>query len=100
MNRREFYEEIGRVPEVPAYMYGGVRGRVRHRRIVGRSVLALAATLVLAVGTSGVFMATHRGDKGVSVEVADELQTVHGYLCGEDLDQESQVYALNVDDAR
>ena len=94
MNERMFYEELGRVPGPPPYLYGKIRRRIERRNTMVRTVFTLAATLILAVGTSGVFYLHHGGGQTLSPEVSEEMQTIHGYLAGEDIEQASLSYAI------
>lgn len=94
INERDFYRELGIVPELPHDFYAIVRRKIRRRIVFSRTALALAATFILAIGTTGILVTHQRNDLSLSSEVADELQTVDNYLTGEDLDQEYASYAL------
>lgn len=94
MNENKFYDELGRVPELPTGLYEDIHRKIRHRVVFPRIVLALAATIILAIGTTGIVI-THKGNvQSFSPDVVTELQTVHSYLNGEDLDQEYKSYVL------
>jgi len=94
INEQDFYRELGSVPELPHDLYATVRRNIRRRTVFSRTVLALAATFILAIGTTGVLI-THKGNaQNLSPDVAKELQAVHRYLTGEDIDQEYASYAL------
>jgi hypothetical protein len=95
MNReKEFFEELGRVPELPDGLFRGIGGRIRQRKLLMRTLFATAATIAITLGTTGFFLADQAKGKAVSPEVISELQTVHDYLNGTDLDQELQAYAV------
>jgi hypothetical protein len=94
ITEREFYDELGRVSQVPAGLYENVRTKIRHQAVFHRTVLALAATLILAIGTTGVLITYKRNVQKFSPDVATELQAVRSYLNGEDLDQEYKSYVL------
>jgi hypothetical protein len=94
MNEKEFYEELGRIAGPPPYLYGKIHGRIRRRSAIIRSVFALAATLVLVVGGSGVLYLHHERMQTIAPEVSEEMQSIHGYLAGEDIEQASLSYAL------
>ena len=51
MNENRFYEELSRVPEMPSDIYEKVMSSVSRRSSARNALLALAASLVLAVGT-------------------------------------------------
>ena len=91
---KEFYQELGRVPEVPHNLYENVRRKIRRQTLFLRTVLALAATVIIAVGAGGVLVAHKETVRNLSPEVAEDLQIMHNYLTGKDLDLESESYAL------
>ena len=101
-NDNDFYQELGRVPGLPPHLYGNIRRRIGRQALFMRAAYALAAALVLTVGTTG-FWATHQGlgpattaavaSSQVSPEVAEELQSVHDYCNGENLKQDVESYA-------
>jgi hypothetical protein len=94
MNReKEFYEALSQVPELPK-LYEGIAGRIRKQKLFLRTVYATAATVVLALGATGFFLANQTRHSDVPLEVASELQTVNDYLNGNDLTRELQVYAV------
>jgi hypothetical protein len=93
-NERDFYRELGRVPEVPRVIYEKVDRTVRRQALFSRAVLAVAALFIVALGTTGVLFVRKGNDRTVSPEVVAELQTVHNYLAGSDLDKEYESYAL------
>ncbi len=86
---KEFYQELGRAPEVPHNLYENVRRKIRRQTLFLRTVLALAATVIIAVG---VLVAHKETVRNLSPEVAEDLQIMHDYLTGKDLESES--YAL------
>ena len=97
ITEQEFYQELGRVPELPNTIYDNIHRRIRRHTIIFRTVLALAATLIIAVGATGILVTRDAGNAsvvGLSPEVISELQTIRSYLTGEDLDQQSESYAL------
>jgi hypothetical protein len=95
MNEKEFYEELGRTEGPPPYLYGKIHGRLRRRSAIMRSAFALAATLILVVGGSGVLYLHHERVQSVAPEVSEEMQAIHEYLAGEDIEQASLAYALD-----
>lgn len=95
MNReKEFFESLGRVPELPEGLYQGIAGRIRQRKLITRTFVAIAATMVMALGITSVLLTGQTGRNAGSWEVATELQTVHDYLNGNDLNEELKVYAV------
>jgi len=95
MNReKDFFEALGRVPELPEGMYEGIAGRIRKQKLLARAYYAVAATLVMALGATGFFLTNQTERSAVPSEVASELQTVRDYLNGSDLNEELQVYTV------
>ena len=93
-NERDFYRELGRVPEVPPVLYEKVDWTVRRQAFLSRAVVAVVALFIVALGTTGVLFVRKGNDQPVSPEVVAELQTVNNYLTGSDLDKEYESYAL------
>jgi len=93
-NERDFYRELGSVPEVPRVLYEKVERTVRRRTLFSRAVVAVAALFIVTLGTTGVLFVKKGNDRTVSPEVVAELQTVNNYLTGSDLDKEYESYAL------
>ncbi len=94
MNSEErFYEELSRVPEMPSDIYEKVMSNVSRRSSARNTLLALAASLILAVG---YFNITKDKPENVVIQpvIADELQSISDYLNGGDLEQEFDTYAL------
>lgn len=94
ITEKEFLRELGRVPELPHAVYENVHRRIRRHTVIFRTVLALAATFIIAVGTTGVLVTHKVNEQSLAPEVISELQTIRSYLTGEDLDRQSESYAL------
>jgi hypothetical protein len=94
MNDKDFYRELGHVPDLPRGLYENVRGKTRSRAVFSRAVLAAAALVIVSAGAAGVMLAKKAQNRVVSPEAVAELQTVHNYLSGTDLDKEYESYAL------
>jgi hypothetical protein len=94
MNDKDFYRELGHVPDLPGGLYENVRAKTRSRTAFSRAVLAAAALVIISAGTAGVMLAGKANNSAVSPEAVAELQTVHNYLSGTDLDREYESYAL------
>lgn len=80
---------------MPASLYEDVHRKMRHQAVFHRTVLAIAATFILAIGTTGVLIIHKKNVQSFSPDVASELQDVHSYLNGEDLNHEYASYILN-----
>jgi hypothetical protein len=96
---KDFFRELGTVPKLPSDLFKKTEDKIRHRSMFVKSMFALAATVIIAVGTTGVLITHNGADQAFSPEVAAELQDVRSYLAGEDLDRTNDSYALYVVDA-
>jgi hypothetical protein len=91
---QDFFRELGHVPELPPWCYEKVSRKIRYRSLTSRAVLAAAALLIVSAGMAGL-LSVHKGkDRLVSPEAVEELQTVHNYLTGTDIEKEYESYAL------
>jgi hypothetical protein len=86
ITEKDFYGELGRVPELPPGLFEKIDGRIRRRRTFIRTAFALAATVIIAVGTTGVWVAQRERDRSFSPEIAAELQSIKSYFAGEDIE--------------
>ena len=89
MNEWEFYNELGRVPGPPPYLYHRIQKKIQRRVIVSRSLYALAAALLLTLGTTG-YMVHRSSEASLAPEVAEEVQLLNEYASGSDLSQPPQ----------
>ena len=94
IQEKEFYRELANVPELPAGLYDSVDRETGRHRTYLRPLLALAAGLVVAVGTAAFLMTSRPAAVALSPELADELLSVSDYLSGSDLDKELNTYVL------
>jgi hypothetical protein len=98
ITENKLFEALANVPELPPSLFGKIDGRIRRRSMFVKTLFALAATVVVTVGTAGVLV-THRGTGQIySSEVAAELQSVKSYLAGDDLEREFTSYVLYGDE--
>ena len=96
----DFYRELGHVPELPPSLYGSVRTKIRRQSFFSRALMAAAAIIIVAAGTAGMLSSHKRTDLSVSPEAVAELQTVHNYLTGRDLDNAYESYVLYEEDCQ
>ncbi|MBN2188308.1 MAG: hypothetical protein JW699_02550 [Chitinispirillaceae bacterium] len=94
INEHDFYRELGSVPELPGGIYENIGRDVHRRAVFARAAMACAALFIVALGTTGFLLAQKDGAGAVSPEVVAELQTVHDYLAGGDLDEQYESYAF------
>jgi hypothetical protein len=93
-NERDFYRELGKVPEIPSVCYENVHRTIRRRAAFFRTALALAAMFIIAAVTTSVLVVRGGNEASLSPEVTDELQMVHSYLTSTDLEKEYESYVL------
>jgi hypothetical protein len=88
----ELKRSLRNVPELPMDLFGKIEKQVGFRQ--KRTVLyyAIAASLLLFLGSLTITL--HKPVYIVEKEVADELQTVHDFIRGEDLDKDLEMYAI------
>ncbi len=93
-NEQDFYRELADVPALPPDLFDGIRHRINRNVLIKKSLFALAASFVLVIGSLQVItMQPSRGNV-VQPEVASELQTIHDYLNGSDLEGDLDLYAV------
>jgi hypothetical protein len=93
-NEQDFYRELADVPELPPDLFDDIRHRINRRALIKRSLFALAASLVLVIGSLQVVTMQPSRGTIVQPEVASELQTIHDYLNGSDLEGDLELYAV------
>ncbi|MBN2037762.1 MAG: hypothetical protein JW768_13555 [Chitinispirillaceae bacterium] len=94
IQKKEFAARLADVPPLPDTIYRGITAKIRKRAMILRTVYATAAAIVLTLGTATFFIFDTSRNSAVSQELVSELQTIHDYLNGNDLDKELQVYAV------
>jgi hypothetical protein len=81
------------VPAVPDSLYAGVTGRIAGRARLVRTVWALAACVMLAVGLGG-YRALAPHPAVVADEATQELQDLSAFVNGTTVEQDIDVYAV------
>lgn len=94
MTEKEFCRELAVVPELPPDLYGRINGAIRRRKVIFRTVLAIAATFICALGATGMIVLHHVPTQAVTPEVAEELLSIRSYVSGSDIDEAAAAYAL------
>jgi len=80
-----FFAVLGEAPPMPD-CYPGVMRRIRQRTRMARMAWAVAASILVAAGS---FMYVEQVKKiQVPTEVAEELQSIHSHITGDDVRQE------------
>jgi hypothetical protein len=88
---QKFLETLADIPPLPDTVFDGVRSTVRRRSAVRYSALAMAASLLLALGGLQAYRSFIPAP-AVSQDVVDELQHVGEYLNGNTVGAELPVY--------
>ena len=99
MKQEEFYSRLSEVPPVPDSIYPAVEKKIRQQWAVRKTVWALAACLILAIGIIGYTSFQNReqpvaSSQELSEEIIDELQTLNEFVNGNSLDEEMAMYAV------
>lgn len=92
-NEELFFKELSNVPPLPDELFGKINRRINRRSWWQKSLIGLAASAIIAVGLSG-YALTQKKCATYSPEVAGELQIIHSYINGDDLEQEPDMYAV------
>ena len=90
----DFYRNIADVPELPPDLFDSIDRTIRRRTLVRRSITALAASILLLIGSFGLATKLSSRNNHVLPEVADELQIIHDYLNSSDLEGDLELYAV------
>jgi hypothetical protein len=93
-DEHDFYRELSDVPELPPDLFGSIDKRIRRRALMHRSLIGLAAALVLSIGLFGMFAKRHYTSDTFYPEITAELQNVHDYLNAGDLEDDLALYAV------
>lgn len=93
-NELDFYRNLPDTPPLPPELYSRVRKRIGRRKAVVRSFLALAAALVMAIGTAGVLATLNGTSAALSSDITSELQSIHEFCNSDDLGQEFESCSL------
>ena len=93
-NENDFYRELAGTPELPADIFPEIERKVRRRSAFRRSLYVLAASIPLAI--AALTLSLHHSSRynNVQPEVASELQIIHDYLNGSDLESDLELYAV------
>jgi type VI protein secretion system component VasK len=90
-NEENFYRELAEVPPVPADLFEKINSKISRKSRINKSIIALAACTILALGTT-LFLRNQSQTAEYSADVANELQIIHDYVNGEDLEQDLNSY--------
>jgi hypothetical protein len=90
---QELKNSLSDVPEIPAGLFGKIESRIVSKKRRLSLFYAIAATLLLFLG-SLTFFVNKKPINKMENEVADELQILHDYVNGNDLDSDLEMYAI------
>jgi hypothetical protein len=93
-NENYFYEELARVPELPPHLYTGIRRNIRRHTLFIRTAVSLAATLLLTIGITAMFVPGRSSAVAISPEVASELLSIREFGSGSDISKDIETYAF------
>lgn len=88
----ELNKSLSDIPDVPSGLYEKIQKRVHSKRKKSAFYYTLAASLLLAIGS--IRIAIHKPDTVIREEVVIELQMLHDYVNGDDLDSDIEMYAI------
>jgi hypothetical protein len=89
-----FFRDLAEVPEVPANVYPLIERKILHRSRTRTALYALAASIIVGIGTMTIATRQPSRSGEVQPEVASELQTIHDYLNSSDLEGDLDLYAV------
>jgi predicted anti-sigma-YlaC factor YlaD len=82
---KAFLEELARAPALPPQLYNSIRRNIRRNMVLMRTMLSLAATVVIAIGITAMLVSGNRSSAVISPEVASELQSIKDFGSGNDI---------------
>jgi hypothetical protein len=88
----EMQKSLSEVPEIPSELFGKIQKKIYSKKRNLTLLYAVAASLLLLLGSLSIVL--HRHDTTINEEVADELQMLHDYVNGNDLDNDLETYAI------
>lgn len=99
MKREKFYSRLPEVPPVPDSIYPAVEKEIRRHRTILKTVWALAACLILAIGITGYYSFQNKeqpvaSSQELPEEIIDELQILNDFVNGNSLDEDMAMYAV------
>lgn len=88
----ELKRSLGDVPKLPADLFNAIEKKIVFKQKWRVLHYAIAASLLLFLGS--LTFTSHKPVYIVEKEVADELQTLHDFVNGNDLDTDIELYAI------
>ena len=95
IDEKLFYEELGNIPDVPQSLYSNIEKDIRFSRFSVYKWVALAALVILSIGVPALIQTSGKEQVDiVDADIASELQFVHDYLNGYDIEENFEISAL------
>lgn len=99
MKQEEFYSRLSEVPPVPDSIYPAVAKEIGRKKSIQKTVWALAACLILAIGITSYTSFQNKeqpvaSSQELPEEIIDELQILNDFVNGNSLDEEIAMYAV------
>jgi hypothetical protein len=88
----ELKRSLSDVPQLPSDLFNIIEKKVGRKQNVRMLFYSIAASLLLFLGSLSII--EHKPVQTVEKEVADELQTLHDFVNGNDLDNDIEMYAI------
>jgi precorrin isomerase len=93
-HEQKFYHDLADMPDLPTECYATIERKIRQRSRAKSALYALAASIILAIGTFRIVSHVQSQNDVLQTEVANELQIIHDYLNSSDLDEDLELYAV------
>ena len=91
---KTFYEELARAPALPPHLYNNIRRNIRRNTVLVRTMLSLAATVIVTMGITAMLVSGNRSSNVISPEVASELHSIKDFGNGKDIPSDIETYAF------
>ena len=93
-HEQKFYHDLADMPDLPTECYATIERKIRQRSRTRVTLYALAASIILVIGTFRLLEQKPSQNDVLQTEVANELQIIHDYLNSSDLDEDLELYAV------
>ncbi len=94
-HENRFFNFLKDIPELSPDIYDRIEQRIHRRSLVRRSFFAAAALLLCAIGVINAIITIKPPRNDVlQPEIASELQIIHDYLNGRDLETDLELYTV------
>jgi hypothetical protein len=95
-HEQDFYRTITAIPDLPSDLFGQIDRRIRQRSLLNRSLIALAASVIICIGLLALPVTQHTTTATVlHSDIVTELQNINDYLNATDLEEDLVLYSDN-----